>query len=33
MYSVAGMPALAVALGFAGDIEAFDGNYDDCVFR
>jgi len=29
----AGMPAVAVALGFAGSVKAFDGNYEDCVFR
>ena len=31
--SVAGVPAAAVALGFAGSVKAFDGKYDDCVFR
>jgi len=30
---VAGMPAVAVALGFVDNIEAFDGNYANCVFR
>jgi len=31
---LAGIPAIAVALGLAVEVEAFDGKYDDnCVFR